>query len=111
MSKSLHSGYDVVFSEPGSENGPVYCSTCATEMDCQRNVLGTTSWGEAMAGRKHKFDQYTCPNAGTDWHNQVIGLLKEIAKTPSQYLAEILRKEIESILKSKEATKKVTGIF
>ena len=108
MAKGYHSGYDIKTPSAGHQ-GTMYCDVCKEEMGFEPNVKGATSRGEAMAGKSHVYDRYTCKNAGENWHNQIISLLKEIDRNPSVLLGNIMKKEIKGILKNKKATKITYG--
>jgi hypothetical protein len=107
---SLQLGADTYTRYVG-ETGPAFCRTCGDEMGCEPNEVGATTLAEAMSGKKHLHTRFTCPNAGTNWHNQVIKLKKAINDTPSAELTKIFAKEMKSILKNRKATKIVHPIF
>lgn len=106
-SKPLYAGYEVRTPDPG-EHESMTCSTCGDAMDVERDVEGATGFAEAMAGRKHKYDRFTCPNAGTDWHVQVIKLMQEADRTASASVEKVIREEIVTVLGTRVATKKVS---
>lgn len=104
LNLGLQSGYDVIMTAPG-----LYvehkCIVCSELMDKKSNVDGPTGWAEAMAQRSHLHDVYTCPHAGKDWHNQCIALMKEIDRTSSAKITELLKQELKEILVSRKVTK------
>ena len=108
--KVLHSGYDTIAPLERPETWPL-CITCGEPMLEEPNVIGATGFAEAMAGGSHKHHRYICNNAGTEWHDQVIALLKAISKSPSSLLDEIFQKEIALILKSRQVTKKHVSVL
>lgn len=57
-----------------------------------------------MAGIKTKHDRFTCPNAGLDWHNQLLDLRRAFEETPSRFQADQFEKEISYILKDRKPT-------
>lgn len=103
MSNGLHAGYDTLAPACG-EHDSMTCRTCGDVMNVERNIMGATSFAEAMGGRKHLHDRFICPNAGTPWHEQVIALMKEGDKTSSATIRGILLKEITEILASRRPT-------
>lgn len=104
-----HSGWDVMYPEPGKVERS-YCNACDEEMDVERNVECATGMAEAMAGRKHLCDRFTCPNAGQDWHNQLIALRQLIDRTPSRTLAGLVQAEVNEIMQRRQPTKHKWGI-
>lgn len=54
-------------------------------------------------------DIFTCPNAGQDWHSQIIALGRERQATASKKLDDLLAEEIRDILITREATKPNMG--
>lgn len=99
-----HSGYDYFTPEP---NKWIYktCNVCNGLMTVERNCSGPTSSVEAMSGGKHNYDKFTCSNSGKDWHTQAIYLIKEIQRTPSETISDLLREELDQILTTKRPTK------
>jgi len=85
----LNSGNSVIFL-PGTVGGPIGCRTCGDAMDVERNVLGPTSYVEALHKREKKHDHFTCPNWQEDWHEQAIALKQEIENTVSHSLTKLL---------------------
>lgn len=104
--RTLHKGYDTIAPEKAPKEWPK-CYTCGQNMLCEGEQYGPTSWAEAMAKGGHHYIRYVCPDAGTDWHNQVIGIMKQIEDTPSKSIERLLLKEKAELIKTKKATKKV----
>lgn len=80
-------------------------------MEVKRNVLRTKSkYGTGLPPElvKHE-DIFTCSNAGQEWHTQLIALIKEIERTPSQKIAELIQSEIQEIKEKRQPTKKLYG--
>lgn len=100
-------GVDVFYPSPNTQDR-MTCLACGSDMTVQRGAYGPTGWAESMGRGAHKHDVFTCPNSGHDWHTQIIKIKEEIQKTASGVLADMMQKEIDLILLSKEATKKVT---
>lgn len=47
------------------------CGVCGTKMNVERNRLGPTGMAEAMAGKKHRYDRFTCPYLNMSWHRKI----------------------------------------
>jgi hypothetical protein len=93
-------GYDLLFSNP-DEFLVRRCPTCGDEMDVERGRVGATSWGEAMARRSHRHDQFRCPNATLAWHGQAVRLRKEAANTASKTVRKLIRNELTELLRTR----------
>ena len=81
------------------------CQVCGTLFDIKKSVDGPTTIGEARIGKSHIHDVLTCPNSGTEWHDQALDILREIEKTASDDLGTILSAELVKIIVSQKATK------
>lgn len=81
------------------------CRVCNSPWQVEKNVNSATTGGEARAGKKHIHDVLTCPNSGTDWHDQALDMLKEAEKTASMKFEASLREEAAEIVKTKTASK------
>lgn len=102
-----HAGFDY-FSPEAGEHESVKCKACLCLMDVERGVLRTKGrYGILTEPRKE--DIFTCPNAGKDWHSQIIALIREKDRTPSTLLANLYEEEIVDIRKRKKKTKDWTG--
>lgn len=104
MSQSLYAGYEVLTPECGKHES-MNCPTCGDVMNVERDVEGATGFAEAMAGRKHKHDRFTCPNAGKNWHVQIIKLGHEAKNTASAAIERMINDEIRGILETRRPTK------
>jgi len=91
-------GYDIFHFKPDTVD-EMHCKVCGTICLVERNVTGPTGFAEAMAKRSHLHDVFNCPNSGIPWHEQALELVLEIEKTPSKRLAELMRLDLEEILK------------
>lgn len=91
-------GYDVFYTEP-DEVKTMHCKVCGTLCNVERSVHGPTGWIEGMAGRGHWHDKFECPHSGNPWHEQAIKLFMKIEETPSKRLAELMRLDLEDLLK------------
>jgi hypothetical protein len=99
-------GYDFFTPDPGAWDSKD-CNVCGDKMGVERNVDAATSFIEAQSGGKHLHDKFVCPNAGKDWHVQIIALLQESKNTSSSKLSQIYQKEIEQLRSTRKATKAV----
>lgn len=108
--KTLKKGYDIKFHSPGTVDEEI-CCVCSTKMDVERNVQGATSYASAISGHTSIHDQFICPNAGKNWHNQAIALMRLAEETPSAAIERIIRDELAEVLRNKKATKKVQMLF
>lgn len=70
------------FPKPGTTE-KIQCGICGAQMKVRRNVLGPTNFVEALAGRKHRHDSFTCPNIDRRWHQRICQLKIDV------YVAEI----------------------
>lgn len=92
-------GYDLFFTEPDSVE-EMCCKVCGTVCEVERSMTGPTGWAEAVAKRGHWHDEYRCPHSSQPWHEQALRLVIEIEKSPSKRLIELMRKDLEEILKA-----------
>ena len=105
MKGSLHSGWEYFTPEPGKVK-EMFCRVCKAKMDVKRNVNGPTGWAEAVGGRKHLHDAFSCPFAQEDWHRQARVLKQRIQDETSKSMTTILKKELKWIFENKKTTKK-----
>ena len=68
--------------EPGIVK-TVDCGVCNIQINVERNILGPTSFAEAMAGRSRRYDRFTCIHVKENWHKRIYRLKIDV------YLAEI----------------------
>lgn len=92
-------GYDSFVTEPGKQE-EMHCKVCGSLCDVERGVLGPTSFMEAMGRRGKMHDMFQCPYSEQPWHKQALRLVKEIEKSPSPRLIELMRQDLEDILKA-----------
>lgn len=77
----------------------VRCGVCRALCLERRGVMGPTGFTEAMAGRKHRHDSWSCALGDTAWHRQVEKLRNLAESTPSQSLAKLYLSDADAILK------------
>lgn len=104
MDVSYHMGWDYFAPDPGKCES-CECRVCGTNMDVKRDCEGPTSTVMAMGGFKRKYDRFTCPNVGQDWHTQAMNLRQEIEKTSSAALAGIMEQELATVIETKTVSK------
>lgn len=98
--------------DAGTVEGPIYCGYCQSKMDVTRDHCGPTSFAGAMSRSKRKYDEFICPHWKEDWHWQIVALKREMARTASACIEQIIIDEIEELLVTRKATKKVlTGLL
>jgi hypothetical protein len=82
-----------------------FCGVCGDEMDVERNRKPSGGFAGAMAGHNRYYDRFWCKNMNNGWHVQARDLMREIKKTASKKLANMLEEELKEILKTRVATK------
>ena len=94
----------------------MHCRVCGEAMAASRNVIGPTGWAHAMAiragqakGRLH--EEFHCERADVTWHRQALALRQEAEGTSSKRLADLLTAEADEVVRTREATKAVTGLM
>jgi hypothetical protein len=95
-----HAGYDILWHAPG-EVLLQRCPTCGDEMEVTRDVVGPTSWGEAMARGKHRHDKFVCPHASTRWHQRAMQLRVEAGGTVSRTLRRMIEAELAELIRAR----------
>jgi hypothetical protein len=91
-------GYDSFIADPGTVE-KTYCQVCQTECEAQRNVYSPTGWASAMSKHYSLHDYFICPHANEEWHQQALELVGQIEKTPSKRIAQLMRQDLEDLLK------------
>lgn len=91
-------GYDVFFTEPG-QAADMTCAVCGTRCTVIRNAIGPTGWASAMGGSEVLHDRFECPNSDEEWHYKAIELMIEIEKCPSKRLIDLMKLDLEDLLK------------
>jgi hypothetical protein len=91
-------GYDIFFAAPGKID-EIDCNVCGTKCVATRNAMGPTHWGSAVAHQDVLHDRFECPHTEEEWHGTALKLVEAIQGTPSKRLAELMRLDLEDILK------------
>ena len=91
-------GYDVFYIEPGKVDEMI-CGVCGSRCKVRRNVKGPVSFASAMGRMQIEHDYFWCPNSEAEWHSQALNLVEAIEDTPSKRMAEIMRLDLEDILR------------
>lgn len=102
-------GWDIITPDPGKHQ-EILCPTCGEAMDVQRNVHGPTGFAEAMSKGGHLHDRFRCRHSEEKWHIQARNLKREAEGTNSKTIEDLLLKEVEQILETKQPTKDPRGI-
>ena len=64
---------------------------------------GPTSTAEAIAGRGHLHDLFTCEQSGNDWHEAALQLTLAIAATPSPRVRALMKQDLEDLLEKRRS--------
>lgn len=86
------------------------CGVCGAKMNVSRNILGPTSFAGAMAGKKHRHDEFICPHVAEDWHKRICRLKMDVYREECgddtigyQRIKKEAEKEIKKLLKANAA--------
>lgn len=90
--------YDMFFEKPG-EITEKTCLVCGSTCEVKRGQLGPTSWIGAVSHRAVLHDYFYCPHADQVWHQQALELVLAIENTPSKRLAELMKLDLEDLLR------------
>jgi hypothetical protein len=90
-------GYDAFFPDPGAYE-QMTCRVCGTQCRVTRSRIGPTGFTEAVTGRERPHDRFVCPHADAPWHNQALGLLREVEAETDPLLARALRIRLRRLL-------------
>lgn len=81
----------------------VKCGICGSICDVERNCCGPTTWTMAMEKSERHYDRFSCPLMTSKYdnglHQQIEELKKEIKKTHSPSLKEIMEKDLDEFIK------------
>lgn len=95
----MQSGYDFFQTEPNTVK-EIKCKVCGAICNVKRNEYGPTSWITAMANKKQHHDEFTCPNAEKEWHEDALDLLEEIEETKSKRVNKLLKQDLQELLET-----------
>ncbi len=91
-------GYDFFISEANCGED-CHCRMCGTKCRATRNIFGPTGFISAMAKRFTYHDEFVCPHTDEAWHEQGLQLVIAIHETPSKRLAELMKADLEDLLR------------
>lgn len=94
-------GYDFFTSGPDVID-KIECKVCGENCDVKRGVRGPTSYASAMAKNNPLHDSFSCPYSDIDWHEQALGIVREIEDCHSPSLKNIMEKDLKMIIKKKK---------
>ena len=97
-------GYDVHFSEPGLVQ-EMHCLVCNTKCEVKRKAYGPTGSADPVGKKFKHHDLFVCPYRDEEWHGQALRLVLEIEKMPSKRIVELMKRDLEDLLKENGAHK------
>jgi hypothetical protein len=86
-----------IFNIAPGEREEMSCNVCDSKCEVKRNVLDYKDFGSAMAKKKTRFDQFLCPHAEEEWHQNLENLVKQKRDNHSTKIDQMLQEEIEAI--------------
>lgn len=90
-------GYGFFITEPSAHQS-LECNICGAECLVERNLPIKSGFIAGMGGLDKPRDEFSCPNLKKKWHKQAVKLVKEIEKTPSKRLAQLMQQDLEDLL-------------
>jgi hypothetical protein len=90
--------YEKFFRDPGSTK-KMNCRVCGAVCGVEKDVYGPVNFAMAMAKVNDLYDVFTCPHGGKDWHEKALALVVEIERTPSKRIADLMKLDLEDMLK------------
>ena len=95
-------GYGLFTTEPNAHQS-LKCNICGAECLVERKLPVPLGFVAGMAGLDKKppdkfYDKFSCPDLKKKWHKQAVKLVKEIEKTPSKRLAQLMQQDLEDLL-------------
>ena len=77
----------------------MHCRVCGAKCNVKRNVYGPSCFAAAVAKKYRHHDHFFCPHSDKAWHRQALELVRELEKTPSKRVREMIRMDLEDLLK------------
>lgn len=107
--KTLRCQSDFAFCHPAAYL-TACCDVCGQSMSATRNVLGPTSFAEAMAVRfgpsdGHLHDEFGCNDRDETWHRQAKAIQIQARESASQRLSDLLTEEADELVRTRKHTK------
>ena len=93
----LFSGKLYLYTKPG-EKAELNCPICGTKCDVERNCYGPTCFAEAVGGRGHLHDCFTCPHRDEDWHCYASQLIAQKHECASRRVRELIDLDLQETL-------------
>jgi hypothetical protein len=93
------SGYDFFIGKANCGEERI-CRVCGSNCHATRNVFGPTGFVSAMAKCFNLHDEFVCPHTDEAWHDQALRLAIAINETPSKRLADLMKADIEDLLRA-----------
>lgn len=96
-------GYGLFTTEPNVHQS-LKCNICGAECLVERDLPVPLGFVASMSAELRKkprdkfYDEFSCPNLKSKWHKQAVKLVKEIRKTPSKRLAQLMQQDLEDLL-------------
>jgi hypothetical protein len=84
----------------------MHCRVCGAKCNVKRNVYGPTSFAAAVAKKHRRHDHFFCAHTGESWHLQALELTLSLENTSSKRVKELIRMDLEDLLRAKEKRKK-----
>lgn len=97
-------GFDEFNLDPGSDPD-VVCRVCGKPCKFIGHMHGPRTFIDALAGKKRDFDYFKCEDKEELWHIQARAIIRQIEKTPSARLSEMMGDEVKELLETKTPTK------
>ena len=77
------------------------CKTCHTGCKERRNIKGRKIKYISGTGLDKTHDEFYCPKSDKAWHKKGVKLFVESQRTESKRISELIRKDLDDILKSR----------
>ena len=79
----------------------VNCKICHTGCKVWRNIKGRKIKYISGTGLDKTHDEFYCPKSDKAWHKKGVKLFVESQRTESKRISELIRKDLDDILKSR----------